>query len=284
LGLLYNGQSTVGATPTFWTAGGANNWWSDPRPAPAPGWTTLPYNFYLASFRMKMFECPSDDAGIPLQGDPNTGVGIALEQYPANPPAYPTPCSQFATIGFFLPPYTTYPKGRTNYVGVSGANGDGAGFSLTDLDPNITPPNIDLRKYVGIFSSRNTLTLGQLTQMDGTSNTLMIGEGIGGDGKIRDFCYSWFGCGHLGTKFGLGRAIASDGSGSGATGTLGSTWTRFSSRHASGVQFAYGDGSTRTVKFGQTTTRNPASNDWYLLQQLSGKNDGLNNDTSSLTE
>jgi hypothetical protein len=100
---------------------------------------------------------------------------------------------------------------------------------------------------------------------------------------VRDFAYSWFGCGHLGTKFGLGRGQSATG-GVANSSTTGATWTRFSSRHASGVQFAYGDGSTRTVKFGQTCQRNFASNDWYLLQQLSGKNDGFSKDTSSITE
>jgi prepilin-type N-terminal cleavage/methylation domain-containing protein len=273
LGLIYNGDGTI------YPAGAPNNWFNDTRPSPVPGFFN--YNFYLSNFRLKMFECPSDDSGTPGAGDPNTGVGILLEQYPASVTGYPTPMSQFAVIGFFGAPYNTFPKGRTNYVGVSGANGDLAGVSASDIDA-VTGP-IDLRKYVGIYSSRNTLTLGQLTQMDGTSNTLMFGEGLGGEGVVRDFAWSWFGCGHLGTKFGLGRGqVACNGVYNSST--TGAGWPRFSSRHASGVQFSYGDGSTRTVKFGQTCQRNPASTDWYLLQQLSGKNDGLANDTSGITE
>jgi prepilin-type N-terminal cleavage/methylation domain-containing protein len=267
LGILYN-------APTVTTAGGPNNWWNDPRAA--PDGSGLPYNFYLSNFRLKMFECPSDDAGT---ADPQTGVGIALEQFPGGP--YPTPNSQFDTIGFFVAPFNTFPKGRSNYVGVSGANGDSSGFSVSDVDQTTGP--IDLRKYVGVFSSRNTITLGQLTVQDGTSNTLMFGEHIGGEGVVRDFAFSWFGCGHNGTKFGLGRGqVACNGVYTSAT--TGSGWPRFSSRHASGVQFAYGDGSTRTVKFGNTCQRNFASNDWYILQQLSGRTDGLANDTSGLTE
>jgi hypothetical protein len=235
-----------------------------------------------------MFECPSDDTGTPGAGDPNTGTGIGLIQYPDPAVMYPNVASQFVSIAFFGSPYNTFPKGRTNYVGVSGANGDMAGVSATDVLPagnvfGLPAGSCDLRRFVGIYSSRNTITLGQITQMDGTSNTLMFGEALGGEGVVRDFAYSWFGCGHLGTKFGLGRGnVACNGVYNSSTNGAG--YPRFSSRHASGVQFSYGDGSTRTVKFGQTCQRNPASTDWCLLQQLSGKNDGYQLDSSGITE
>jgi hypothetical protein len=279
LGLTYNGAPIT-------TGGGPNNWWNDPRPSPVAGFFN--YNFYLSCFRLKMFECPSDDTGTPGAGDPNTGTGIALQQFPDPAVAYPNPASQFETIGFFGSPYNTFPKGRTNYVGVAGANGDMAGVSATDILPagnvfGLPAGGCDLRRFVGIYCSRNTITLGQITQMDGTSNTLMFGEALGGEGVVRDFAYSWFGCGQLGTKFGLGRGnVACNGVYTSATNGAG--WPRFSSRHASGVQFSYGDGSTRTVKFGQTCVRNPASTDWCLLQQLSGKNDGYQLDSSGITE
>ncbi len=253
-------------------------WWDDPRPA--PDGSGLPYNFYLSNSRMKMFECPSDT----VTQDPATGCGIGLIQYPGV--AYPTPGAQFVSIAYFLPPFNTYPKGRTNYVGVAGANGELAGFSTSDRD--LTGNPIDLRRFVGIFGTRTLTTLGQLTVQDGTSNTLMIGEGLGGAGiGPRDFVYSWFGCGNLGVKFGLGRGNGTPGTTEAFTG---SSWTRFSARHAAGVQFAFGDCHVATVKFGDTRARSrphgsgPCSTDYWLLLQMAGRNDGLNDDRADLLE
>ncbi len=253
------------------------NWWSDPRSA--PDGSGLPYNLYLSNFGLKMFLCPSDDAN---SATPATGVGIALVQYPATVNA-PGPVSQFLSIGYFTAPFNTMPIGKTNYLGVSGANGAGAGISATDIGP---AGNVNLGTYVGIMTTRGQLTLGQLTVQDGTSNTLMFGEGLGGEGTgtlAHDIMYSWFGCGSLGTKFGLGRGNVACG-GVYNSATTGAGYTRFSSRHAAGVQFAYGDAHIGTVRFGATCQRNLASADWFLLQQVSGRRDGLNADTSSIID
>ena len=89
-----------------------------------------------------------------------------------------------------------------------------------------------------------------------------FGEGLGGNGiGARIHVWSWFGVGAMGTGYGLGRGNApcvddkppplgdvpaDDG--------VGAHWFRFSSRHAGGVQFCFGDGSVRTVKFGDTVS------------------------------
>ena len=46
------------------------------------------------------------------------------------------------------------------------------------------------------------------------------------------------------------------------------------------VQFAFGDGSVRSVRPGNTAT--VFSSDWYLLQQMAGFHDGLSADTSPI--
>jgi prepilin-type N-terminal cleavage/methylation domain-containing protein len=260
----------------FATSFNNGNWWADPRSA--PDGSGLAYNLYLSNFKLKMMLCPSDDAG---DATPATGVGIALVQYP-NPGGGVQ--SQFVSIGYFgNAPFNTMPIGKTNYLGVSGANGAGAGISASDIGP---AGNVNLGQYVGIMTTRGTLTLGQLTVQDGTSNTLMFGEAIGGEGVgplAHDLMYSWFGCGSLGTKFGLGRANVACG-GVYNSATTGAGWTRYSARHAAGVQFSYGDAHVGTVRYGDTCIRNIASNDWFLLQQLSGRRDGLQADTSSIVD
>jgi len=52
-----------------------------------------------------------------------------------------------------------------------------------------------------------------------------------------------------------------------------------------------GDGSVRTVKYGDTlppaadvTTATPLTIDYMILMQLAGRKDGLSNDSSSLLE
>jgi len=270
LSFAYNGAPVT-------TAGGANNWWNDARSA--PDGSGLPYNLYLSNFTLKMFLCPSDDVA---SATPQTGVGICFVQYPATVGAT-TPVSQFVSIGYFGAPFNTIPLGRTNYLGVSGANGVGASISASDIGP---AGNVNLGQYVGIMTTRGTLTLGQLTVQDGTSNTLMFGEHIGGEGAgplVHDFMLSWFGCGSLGTKFGLGRGNVPC-AGVYSSATTGAGYPRYSSRHTAGVQFAFGDAHVGTVRFGQTCVRNVASADWFLLQQLSGRQDGLNADVSSLYE
>jgi len=249
-------------------------WWNDTRSA--PDGSGLPYNVWISNFRLKMFECPSDDAGTAA---PSTTLGITIASagYPNPPGASPAP--QTGAIGYFSSPKV--PLGVTNYTGVSGGNGDGATVATSDF---ILGVPVNMAQYVGIFSSRSTLSLGQLTVQDGTSNTLMFGEGVGGLGVgARDFCWGWFGMGYFGVKFGLGRGNVDAAAGP-TSANGGSHYARFSSRHAAGVQFSFGDASVRTVRFGETYNRNPGSIDYGLLLQIAGRRDGLNADTSSILD
>jgi hypothetical protein len=102
----------------------------------------------------------------------------------------------------------------------------------------------------------------------------------------------------MGTAYGLGKAGGTAPSDpppltlTGPTagqGQDGAAWYRFSSRHAAVVQFCFGDCSVRGLRFGSTTTANAANggnnpSDWAILQQLAGRKDGFNNDTTSLLD
>ena len=65
-----------------------------------------------------------------------------------------------------------------------------------------------------------------------------------------------------------------------------SSWFQYSSDHPGSVQFCFADGSVRALKPGSTAPglllQGPYSQDWYVLQQLSGFRDGGIRDTSSL--
>jgi len=175
-------------------------------------WNTSAWN---ASFtRIKMFECPSDSMA------PSAGRVYILtdtQPDPANP-----------TNGAFLegwrfgdsPPYNF---GVTNYVSVMG----GMGRPGNAWDP-----------WAGIMTTQSQNALGQVTAGDGTANTLMFGEYSTAAGKIDSAenptrAHSWMGCGGLPTAYGVTKAH----------------WGTFSSSHSGGIiNFAYGDGSVRSLR------------------------------------
>ena len=156
--------------------------------------------------------------------------------------------------------------GRSNYLGVAGLGGS---FNVTVTAPNPLglSPTPNFGGYEGIMLNRKKITLGQITVQDGTSNTLMFGESLGGYGVgDRGSAYAWFGLGGMGTGLGLGRGNTQ------AVSQGGAAYWRFSSRHAAGVQFAFGDASVHTIRFGNTAWlgAGPVAGDWALLQQLAG--------------
>jgi prepilin-type processing-associated H-X9-DG protein len=84
--------------------------------------------------------------------------------------------------------------------------------------------------WKGLLTNRSTNTFAAV--LDGTSNTLMFGEALGGQyGSQRKYSHSWMGSGTLPVAWGLG----------------GSDYSQFSSRHPGVVQFCLVDGSVRPV-------------------------------------
>ena len=146
--------------------------------APNECWFYNTTNQLVASYKLKMFTCPSDDA---LSDVPSVGRFVGMGWIKSGTfQAYYSPGSNF---------------GPTNYFGVAGCIG--AGFDPTLWAPYTT--------FAGILTDRSRLSLGQITVMDGTSNTLLFGESLGGRGIApTDFRMSWMGCGSMPTAWGLG--------------------------------------------------------------------------------
>lgn len=179
---------------------------------------------------------------------------------------------------------------RTSYAGVAGYLGRNATGTFT-----VNAVVYQANQFEGVLTNRNIITLGQLTVQDGTSNTLLFGESLGGNGVgQRDYAWSWFGVGSCPTFFGLASGNLTQVEALTLTvSPFGPARYRFGSRHAAGANFAFADGSTRSVRYGSTATYNSvtfgapngvASTDYLLLQQIAGRRDGLSNDTSSILD
>ncbi|MFO0812195.1 MAG: DUF1559 domain-containing protein [Gemmatales bacterium] len=226
-------------------------------------WWSRSGSYGAAQARLKMFQCPSDD----LYGTVNS-IWLMLYADQGNFPGFQRLAPGDEQLG------------RTNYMGVAGLGGSFA-FVVAAPNPLGLTPAPTYGGYEGMLLNRKKVTLGQVTVQDGTSNTLMYGEGLGGFGTDpRNSAYSWFGVGNMGTGLGLGKGNTN------AITSGGAAYYRFSSRHAAGVQFAFGDAAVRTIRFGNTPWLGfgPVGSDWPLLQQLAGRRDGYTSDTSSIYE
>jgi hypothetical protein len=221
----------------------------EPKPTTTNWWRNA-QNWTMAGSRLKVFHCPSDDLygaatartvvnhlNIRLS---NGGVGQIVASYGPE-------------IGNWL--------GRTNYLAVSGGWG------------GVEHPF--WQRWDGLLLNRSMTSLA--TVPDGTSRTLLFGEGLGHmpAGAERSHVWSWLGIGPGVTVPGLDGPRSAYGAG-------------FASRHAAVVQFCLADGSVHALRRGQTYWNGfgpiPTATDWQVLQQLAGRQDGGTADTSAILD
>jgi prepilin-type N-terminal cleavage/methylation domain-containing protein/prepilin-type processing-associated H-X9-DG protein len=164
--------------------------------------------------------------------------------------------NQFATIITYAPYWLdgayfsgVQSLGRTNYIGVTGYLG-------------MVYPYF----YPGVFCNRSSVSLAQIANQDGTSNTLMFGEALGdADTGTRNFSLTWMGCGALPTAWGLPTGASSG-------------WFAFGSKHSGVVQFCYADGSVRPAQKG--TVNSPGYDNFVFA---GGWRDGMVVDFSTFS-
>jgi prepilin-type N-terminal cleavage/methylation domain-containing protein len=204
-----------------------------PQPNVDPGQGLIAYP-QAALARMKVLECASDNLDQPISQGPIDGYWVQ---------------NGCQWIDYLYDPANTantQSLGKTNYVG----NG-GAFEGLTSQCGTH-----GLVNYKGPMTTAKT----KLTDItDGTSNTFLFGETLGGtDVGLRDFNVCWMGAGSLNTTHDIQQPAA---------------WYMFSSKHIGIVQFVFADGSVRGVsKIGNSAGY--YTQRWYAFQAAGGMADG----------
>jgi prepilin-type processing-associated H-X9-DG protein len=229
-----------------------------------PAWYTNAANWQAAQTRVKLFECPSDNLA---RDTALRGTALAFHFFNYAAPLVPDTDDNTIEDGVLLPPSNPTVLGRANYAGCGGLAGRGTSAYWS--------------KYEGVFANRSQHALARIP--DGTSNTLLLGEKMGGrkDGQ-RFTVGSWMGVGALPTWGGLARDRQNP-----------VIPPLFESPHPGVVQFAFADGSVRPLRKGSSwidwwnwdlanlwLDRYPR--DWWVFQELAGLRDGGTRDPSAL--
>jgi prepilin-type N-terminal cleavage/methylation domain-containing protein/prepilin-type processing-associated H-X9-DG protein len=221
---------------------------------PTGNWWLNANNLTVATAKVPILLCPSHDPE-----DWTTGVGVVNHIYNDNSAPFG---NETATFG-----HGTFADslGLTSYGGVAGmwANGTNAGL------PPILPAGQSINTFKGFFYNRSQVSLSKVP--DGTSNTVMLGEALGGAQPAPNgppvYSGSWMGFGCLPAVGGLP--------------TNQPVWYQFSSRHTGLVNFAFGDGSVHAMSSGASAwTAGLPPPDWIKFQGMAGVRDGRVDDTS----
>jgi hypothetical protein len=171
-----------------------------------PEWWSDNSTWRVAQYKLKTFLCPSDD---PRASQVGTFVGLHTW--------YDTNAGRVWLEAMYIPNSSHADAlGRTDYVGCAG------GMGVTD--------NTYWDEFRGALTNRSRNKI--IDVRDGSSNTLMFGEALGGEHNgTRRYSHSWMGSGALPVGWGL----------------EGKEYYRFSSHHPGIVQFCFVDGSVRAV-------------------------------------
>jgi prepilin-type N-terminal cleavage/methylation domain-containing protein/prepilin-type processing-associated H-X9-DG protein len=141
--------------------------------------------------------------------------------------------------------------GRTNYLGVAGYGGNAEAWTVSAARATLMgiPAGQPATNFQGLFATRTKTRLSAVS--DGTSNTLMFGETMGGQVRAAGdphASFTWMGSGFMPTFPGLVFTSSDTLQPGEAMGAPRRRWSSFNSDHPSGVvNFALADGSVRLI-------------------------------------
>jgi prepilin-type N-terminal cleavage/methylation domain-containing protein/prepilin-type processing-associated H-X9-DG protein len=195
-----------------------------------------------ADTHIKTYECPSDSpyGRLTNQGD---WVIDAYFIYTGTDPNF-GPGSAYIDYVYNYPGFGAE-MGASSYIGCAGyASGN----------------STSAQKYAGVYGANKPTRI--VTIGDGTSNTIGFGEAVSGTYAGHNYRLTWMGAGSMPTAYGI----------TPRNNNAGFPW-QFRSYHNGNVNFAFCDGSVRSIK----TT---ADNNVFIA--ASGANDGVNYDPNAL--
>jgi len=226
--------------------------WSQTREAPGSAWfNNDAYSTVAAQTKVNQFLCPADSATADTL---TLGVTFMYTGVPTS--------ATSATFGGWYFPTSPFGNtlGLTNFVGIAGG---GMGIMGT--------PGWDA--LAGPLYSQSKVKLSDVADNDGTANTFLIGETLGGQYLKfpRDSAPSWFGVGAMSVVYGAAESDLS-----------GTAYLAMSSYHSGSVSFAFCDGSVKQIKKGSSATSSQGTYNWKL-RQLAGYKDGRSDDVSDIS-
>jgi len=208
----------------------------------ASGWWGNGSYLNMAFSKIKTYVCPADEQQAYAS---QTGTFITF---------YTDANTLVFTGGYFPGGPGSSPAGqlgRASYSPCAGSIGGPTGANFYGI-------------YNGLMTDWSSNKLGNVP--DGTSQTVLIGEILGGEEKgTRNFSAAWMGMGAFVTAWGIGSPAQ---------------WYQNGSKHTTTVQFGFADGSVRGVKKGISS--NFFTGDWYAWQRATGYIDGERIDWSSI--
>jgi len=224
--------------------------WGQKTSVPGSAWWNDALTTVAAQVRVNQFLCPADSA---MADKLTLGVTIMYTGVPTSATA--------ATFGGWYFPTSPFGAtlGLTNYIGIAGG---GMGMMGTTGWDQLCGPLYSLSK----------IKLADVANNDGTANTFLIGETLGGEYvKFPRDSAPWFSTGAMSVVYGMAE-----------TDLTGTAYLALSSYHGGTVNYAFCDGSVKPIKKGSSATSSQGTYNWKL-RQLAGYKDGRNDDVSDIS-
>lgn len=211
----------------------------------------------VAQARINSYMCPSDEPD-----NVNVGTLIMPFSWPQSPGDPNT--SAWFNAWYFPPPFGDS-LGKTNYLGVMGGSCGPIGAYNWD-------------QLTGPVYSQSKVSSSMIANFDGSSNTMLVVEGLGGTwpGYPRDTSHGWLGGGAWSVAFSMPEKMDPPGQPG-----IDAAYLALGGYHGSTSNVAMCDGSVRSVKKGKSADGSPGS--WnYKFRQMAGYKDARHDSLDSI--